>query len=100
MKYRQPINQLEELVMCLDPQDSTSEVIFSDILFTLKEHESGEGVINFFIPGYQRDNQYHELSRWVILDQCIGEYSAVKRIVLYNTFSINQAQQEARSFLI
>lgn len=75
-KFRQPIPNLNELLIKVDD----TEVSYSDILFELLEEKAGIIVV-LFIPGFEEESSEHETLKFLILDSCLGEYDAVKKVL-------------------
>jgi hypothetical protein len=82
-KFRQPILNLNELFIKIDD----TQVSYSDILFELIEEKSGIIVV-LFIPGFQEDVSEYETLKFLILDACLGEYDAVKKVLYCDALNL------------
>jgi len=83
VKYRQHRDDIEEQTITIGDQT----LALSDIFFDLVIEEEVGIVVVMFIPGYDEENDAHEMLRWVILDNTIGEYDAVKKVGYFATYS-------------
>jgi len=83
IKYRQHRDDIEEQTI------TVGEHVFelSQILFDLIIDEEVGIVVVMFIPDFDEANDAHEMLRWVILDNTIGEYDAVKKVGYFATYS-------------
>jgi len=82
-KFRQPISNLSKLLIKVDD----TEVIYSDILFELLEEKAGI-IIVLFIPGFQEESSEHETLKFLVLDTCLGEYDAVKKVLYCDALNL------------
>jgi len=83
VKYRQHRDDIEEQTITIGDQT----LALSDIFFDLVIDEEAGIVVVMFIPGFDEENDAHEMLRWVILDNTIGEYDAVKKVGYFATYS-------------
>ncbi len=86
VKYRQHRDDIEDQTITVGDQS----LELSEILFDLIIDDEAGIVVVMFIPGYDEDNNAHEMLRWVILDNTIGEYDAVKKVGYFATYSTAQ----------
>ena len=89
VKYRQHRADIEEQSITIGEET----LKLSDILFDLIIDDEAGIVVVMFIPGFDEDNNTHEMLRWVILDNTIGEYDAVKKVGYFATYSTNQMKE-------
>ena len=82
-KFRQPILNLNELLININD----TKVSYSDILFELIEEKEGIIVV-LFIPGFQEDVPEHETLKFLIIDACLGEYDAVKKVLYCDALNL------------
>lgn len=83
VKYRQAIDDIEDKNITIGDQNLSLSEIFFDLVI---DEEVGIVVV-MFIPGFDEENDAHEMLRWVILDNSIGEYDAVKKVGYFATYS-------------
>ena len=83
VKYRQHRDDIEEQTVSIGDQT----LALSDLFFDLVLDEEAGIVVVMFIPGFDEENDAHEMLRWVILDNTIGEYNAVKKVGYFATYS-------------
>lgn len=83
IKYRQHRDDIEEQTVTIGDQT----LALSEIFFDLVIDEEAGIVVVMFIPGFDEENDAHEMLRWVILDNTIGEYNAVKKVGYFATYS-------------
>lgn len=83
VKYRQHRDDIEEQTISIGDQT----LALSEIFFDLVIDEEAGIVVVMFIPGFDEENDAHEMLRWVILDNTIGEYDAVKKVGYFATYS-------------
>jgi hypothetical protein len=90
-KYRQALENIEDFSITLD---NNIEISFKDVLFHLEKDNLGI-VVMFFIPGFQTDKCEHEVLKWLILDACLGEYDAVKKVGYCAAYPLEEADNRA-----
>jgi len=83
VKYRQAIDDIEDKNITI----GEGNLALSEIFFDLVIDEEVGIVVVMFIPGFEEENDAHEMLRWVILDNSIGEYDAVKKVGYFATYS-------------
>jgi hypothetical protein len=83
IKYRQHRDDIEEQTITIGEET----IALSEVLFDLIIDDEAGIVVVMFIPGFDEDNDAHEMLRWVILDNTIGEYAAVKKVGYFATYS-------------
>ena len=86
VKYRQAKEDIEDQTITI----GDDVLNLSEILFDLVIDDDAGIVVIMFIPGYDAENNTHEMLRWVILDNSIGEYDAVKKVGYFDTYSTDE----------
>jgi hypothetical protein len=89
LKYRQHIYDIEDKSITIGEETFKLSEIFYDLIL---DDEVGI-VLVIFIPGFDEDNNAHEMMRWVILDNTIGEYDAVKKVGYFATYSTKHMKE-------
>ena len=89
IKYRQHRDDIEDQSITIGEETFK----LSEILFDLIIDDEAGIVVVMFIPGFDEDNDAHEMLRWVILDNTIGEYDAVKKVGYFATYSTKQMKE-------
>ena len=89
IKYRQHRDDIAEQTITIGEET----INLSEILFDLIIDDEAGIVVVMFIPGFDEDNNVHEMLRWVILDNTIGEYDAVKKVGYFATYSTDAMKE-------